>query len=51
MRSDERGALFAEYAVVMVCVSLVVALAVGALGVPLFNLYVYAEEVLGLPFP
>jgi len=51
MRTDERGAVFAEYAVVMVCVSLVVALAVGALGIPLFNLYAYSEEVIGLPFP
>jgi Flp pilus assembly pilin Flp len=49
--SDERGAVFAEYAVVMVCVTLVVGLAVGALGVPLFNLYSYAETLIGLPIP
>jgi Flp pilus assembly pilin Flp len=51
MRADERGAVFAEYAVVMVCVSLLIALAVGALGIPLFNLYALAEDIIGLPFP
>jgi Flp pilus assembly pilin Flp len=51
VRSDERGAVYAEYAVVLVCVSLIVALAVGALGIPLFNLYAFAEELIGLPFP
>jgi Flp pilus assembly pilin Flp len=51
MRSDERGAVYAEYAVVLVCVSLITALAIGALGIPLFNLYAFAEAVIGLPFP
>jgi len=51
MHMDERGAVLAEYAVVMVCVSLLVALAVGALGIPLFNLYAFSEAIIGLPFP
>ena len=51
LRSDERGAVFAEYAVVLICVSLIVALAVGALGIPLFNLYAFAEALIGLPIP
>jgi Flp pilus assembly pilin Flp len=49
--TDERGAVFAEYAVVLICVSLIVALAVGALGIPLFNLYAFAEAMIGLPIP
>jgi len=51
LRTDERGAVFAEYAVVLVCVSLLVAIAVGALGIPLFNLYAFTEDIIGLPFP
>ncbi|HEX4354308.1 MAG TPA: hypothetical protein VHZ95_15370 [Polyangiales bacterium] len=51
LRSDERGAVYAEYAVVLLCVSLIVALAVGALGIPLFNLYAFGETLIGLPFP
>ena len=51
IRADERGAVFAEYAVVMVCVSLLVALAVGALGIPLFSLYAFTEDLIGLPIP
>lgn len=48
---DERGAVFAEYAVVMVAVTLVAAFAVAALSVPLFNLYAFAETLIGLPVP
>jgi Flp pilus assembly pilin Flp len=48
---DERGAVFAEYAVVLIAVALIVAIAVAALGVPLFNLYAFAEATMGLPIP
>jgi hypothetical protein len=51
LRADQRGALFAEYAVVLVCVTLVAAFALAALGVPLFNLYSFSESLLGLPVP
>lgn len=48
---DERGAVFAEYVGVLLLASLVVAIAVGALGVPLFNLYLFTESLIGLPIP
>ena len=48
---NERGAVFAEYAVVMVAVTLVTAIAIGALSIPLFNLYSFAEILIGLPVP
>jgi Flp pilus assembly pilin Flp len=51
LRRDETGAVFAEYAVVMVGVTLVAALGLGALGVPLFNLFAFAETLIGLPIP
>jgi hypothetical protein len=49
--SDERGSVFAEYAVVFVCATLLVALTVASVGLPLANLYVYAETLIGLPIP
>jgi Flp pilus assembly pilin Flp len=48
---DERGAVFAEYVVVLLLVSLLVAIAVGTIGLPLFNLYLYTEILIGLPIP
>ena len=51
MWSNEEGAVFAEYAVVLVLVSLTMAIAVAAVGLPLFMQLVYAEALLGLPFP
>lgn len=51
LRRDESGAVFAEYAIVMVAVTLVAALAITALSVPLFNLYAFAETLIGLPVP
>jgi Flp pilus assembly pilin Flp len=48
---DERGAVFAEYAIVMVTVTLIAAFAIAALAVPLFNLYSFAESLIGLPVP
>lgn len=48
---DQRGALFAEYAAVLIVVSLVIALALAGLGIPLSSLYAYTEFVLGLPIP
>ena len=49
--SDERGAVFAEYAVVFICATLLVALTVASVGLPLLELYVYAETLIGLPIP
>ena len=48
---DERGAVFAEYVVVFLLASLLVALTVASVGLPLLSLYVYAETVIGLPIP
>jgi hypothetical protein len=43
--------VFAEYVVVFLLASLVVALSVGALGLPLYDLYLYSEMLIGLPIP
>jgi Flp pilus assembly pilin Flp len=51
LHSDQRGLVMAEYGVVLVLVSLVTALALASLGVPLFSLYSYTEFILGLPVP
>ena len=51
LADGERGAVFAEYAVVMVAVTLIAAFAIAALSVPLFNLYSFAETLIGLPVP
>lgn len=51
LSSDERGAVFAEYVVVFICATLLVALTVAAVGLPLASLYVYAETLIGLPIP
>ncbi|MDD9947444.1 MAG: hypothetical protein OXU20_40770 [Myxococcales bacterium] len=51
MLRDEEGAVFAEYAVVLVFVSLTVAISVGAVGLPLFLHLTHAEALLTLPFP
>jgi Flp pilus assembly pilin Flp len=51
LQRDESGAVFAEYTIVMVAVTLVAALAIAALAVPLFNLYAFAETLIGLPVP
>ena len=48
---DESGAVFAEYAIVTVVVTLLAAFAIAALSVPLFNLYAFAETLIGLPVP
>jgi len=48
---DQIGAVFAEYVVVFLLASLVVALAVGSLGLPLYDLYLYSEMLIGLPIP
>lgn len=48
---DERGAVLAEYVAVLFLVSLVMAIAVASLGVPLFNLYGYANLIIRLPIP
>jgi len=49
--TDERGAVFAEYVAVLFLVSLVMAIAVASLGVPLFNLYRYTDLIIRLPIP
>lgn len=51
MWADTRGAVFAEYVVVLLLASLVVAISVAALGVPLLDLYLYAETLIALPIP
>jgi len=51
LSSDERGAVFAEYVVVFLCATLLVALTVASVGLPLLSLYVYAETLIGLPIP
>ena len=51
MCKDERGAVFAEYVVVLLLASLGVAIVVGGLGLPLFDLYLYSESLIGLPIP
>jgi Flp pilus assembly pilin Flp len=48
---DQRGAVMMEYSVVLLTVSLMMAVALTALGVPLFSLYSYTEFILGLPVP
>ena len=51
MLRDERGAVFAEYVVVLLLATLVVAIAVGSLGLPLYELYLFSESLIGLPIP
>jgi Flp pilus assembly pilin Flp len=48
---DERGAVYAEYASVLIVASLIIAVATMALGTPLYNMYSFTESVMALPFP
>ena len=48
---DERGAVFAEYVAILVLVSLGCVGATVALGVPLYNLYLFQQAILVLPIP
>ena len=51
MLRDERGAVFAEYVGVLLLASLVIAIAVSSLGLPLYELYLFTESLIGLPIP
>lgn len=51
MLKDERGAVLPEYAIVMVLVSVPVALAVAALGLPLISHLRFAQTLIGMPIP
>jgi hypothetical protein len=51
LSTDETGAVFAEYLVVFLCATLLVAVTVASVGLPLLSLYVYAETIIGLPIP
>lgn len=48
---DEQGVVMVEYASVLLAVSLTVALAVGALGLPLFELFVFTQTIIAIPIP
>jgi Flp pilus assembly pilin Flp len=49
--SDERGAVFAEYVVVFLLVTVLVGITVASVGLPLLSLFIYAETLIGLPIP
>lgn len=49
--ADQRGAVFAEYVTILVLVALGCAGATVALGVPLYNLYLFQQAILLLPIP
>lgn len=48
---NDQGAVFAEYVSVLALVSIGCALATVALGVPLYNLYLFQQAILLLPIP
>jgi hypothetical protein len=48
---DQRGSVFAEYVVVFLLATLVVAISVASVGLPLLSLYVHAQTLIGLPIP
>ena len=49
--SDERGSLSTEYAVLLVLVSVVGALALVSAGTPLVKMFLFRQTWLLLPFP
>ena len=51
LATDERGAIYAEYLVVLTVVALTGAAAVLALGVPLAEAFRFAQVFVALPFP
>ncbi|MBN1653749.1 MAG: hypothetical protein JXA30_08235 [Deltaproteobacteria bacterium] len=51
LTGEEQGAVFAEYTAVLLLVSLLIAVAVASLGIPLFSLYRYTELIIRLPIP
>jgi len=48
---DERGAIFAEYVVLLAAVAIGCVIAMVGLGVPLVNLFMYQQGILLLPIP
>jgi Flp pilus assembly pilin Flp len=51
LRTDERGSVTVEYAVLLATVALGCALAIAALGVPLLRMYLAHRAWLLLPMP
>ena len=51
LEADERGSITVEYAVLLATVALGCALAIAALGVPLFRMYLAHRAWLLLPMP
>lgn len=49
--ADQRGAAFVEYAAVTAVIGVMMVVALSALGVPLFALYLHTERLLALPVP
>jgi len=48
---DESGTVYSEYLVILVAVALGSVVATVALGVPLYNLYLFQQAVILLPLP
>lgn len=51
LATDTRGAIFVEYISLVVLVTLIAALAIAALGVPLIHQYEMAKLLLTAPIP